>query len=183
MQEYRVEKIRANVTLRLRGNMEIQGRVFLPIVADEPVVNRLHELWNGMETFVPVELDDERTVLQNKARVLWCRYDGPAGPVLEVMLPRRRVTFVLEDGTSIGGDLVANGPPDRRRVLDCINRPQPFLLIEARDADYVLHRDAIAFVPSAELGDPREEEAGFEMEAPETGAAVARTMTETMMVG
>src|SRR5436190_23899098 len=78
------------------------------------------------------------------------------GPVVEVMLPRRRVTLVLEDGSSLSGDLVADGPPEARRVLDCLNRATPFVLLEARDGDYLVRKEAIAWVPSPEMGDPRD---------------------------
>ena len=59
---------------------------------------------------------------------------------------------------------------DRRRVLDCLNRAEAFLLVETKEGDYVLRKDAITMVPSAELGDPRKD-ADFEMESAEAALA------------
>ena len=167
MKEYRIEKTRVSVTLRLRGSMQLSGSVFVLPESVESLPMRIAELLNAFERFVPFEVSEGRTVVQNKGRVIWCRFDGRAGPVLEVPYPRRRVTLVLEDGTSLSGDIVADGPPDRRRVLDCLNDTKEFLLIETREADYIVRRDAIAWVPSAEMGEPREEERDqFEVEEP-----------------
>jgi hypothetical protein len=168
MREYRVERIKAPVTLKLRDGLELSGSLFVrPEPRDEPLVRKVQQLLNGPESFLPLEVSAEHvTVVHSKERVLWCRYDGPVGPVLEFLLPRRRVTLLLEDGSTLNGDLVADGPPDRRRVLDCLNLGEPFLLLECGERDYLVRRQAIVLVPSAEQGEPRAEAEAFEVESP-----------------
>lgn len=174
MERYRVERMKVLVTLKLRGGMEYQGKVFLPPnPSAEPAVHKLRSVLNGFDPFMPVEPQEGAPILHNKERVIWCRYEGPQGPTLEVLMPRRRVTLILEDGSVLSGDLVADGPPEQRRVLDCLNRPEPFLLLEARDCDYLVRRDAIVSVPSAETGEPRADDEAFDMERPgEIGLAM-----------
>ena len=171
MDAYRVDRQRVAVSLKLRDGLELAGHVFLPPEPrDEPLVNKVQLLLNGSERFLPVETEGGRTVVHNKESILWCRYDGPPGPVVEVLSPRRRVTLILADGTELAGDLVAFGPPDRRRVLDCLNLARTFLLIESPKGDHLVRTDAIQLVPSAEGGDPRAESGEidlFELEAHE----------------
>lgn len=169
MEAYRVERTKAPVTLTIRGGTAMAGCLFLdPRPADEPTVAKVHRLFNDPSPFLPLELAEGRTVVVNKDRIVACRYDGPIGPVVEILIPRRRVTLILEGGMMLTGDLVADGPPDQRRVLDCLNRAELYFLVEARDGDYVVRRDAVECVPSEEQGEPREEEAFALEEAPQT---------------
>lgn len=171
MEPYRVEKVRVRVALKTRDGLEIRGGLFVPVEPDDqPFVVKIQQLLNDPDPFLPVDIGGAEPVLQNKARLLWCRYDGPPGPVVEVMLPRRRVTLVLDDGTSVSGDLVAQGPPDRRRVLDCLNLAPTFFLVESGDGEFLLRKEAVSLVPSGEDGDPRPESDPFEVEA-DVGAA------------
>jgi hypothetical protein len=172
MREFRIEKTKARVTLKLRDGLEISGRVFLPREPeDEPYVGKLQALLNDAEPFIPVEIEGGEPFVQNKDRVAWCRYDGPVGPVVEVTKPRRRVTLVLDDGSQLQGDLVAEGPPERRRVLDCLNLAPPFLLLETAHGDYLVRKDTISLVPSSEAGESPSEADTLVIET-EEGVAV-----------
>ena len=124
MYQYRIEKDRVTVTVRLRGGECLEGSIFI-----EPSVYRHlgreepSDVFNNPEPFFPLIPADGEPVLVAKSHVIEA---CPLTPT-EDDLERRRaartagVELTLSDGTLRAGMVLLEMPSDRPRVLDLLN--------------------------------------------------------------
>lgn len=159
MEPYRIDIHAATVDFKLVDLSEMTGKLFLPAESTQSIPVELTARLNGSDRFLAVELPNEQRVLWNKDRVMWCRWRSDRGA--GVYSPRRRVTLLLDDMSSVHGDLIVDGPPDRQRVLDLLNMAEDFVRVDRADGCILVNKRCISCVPSPELG---EEEVGAEAE-------------------
>lgn len=123
------------------------GRIFVPAsAASHPGPTRPEEWMNGPAPYFPFQLDEGGApVLLNKHEVLWLTVPGPAFEAEIADLAGIVTRFVqVECGVhTLAGQLVIDGPSDNYRVLDHVNRPEPFLTIWEGERHHLVNKSRI----------------------------------------
>jgi hypothetical protein len=122
--QYRIEKQRLAVSLRLLGGHSVEGDMFVqPSPYGYTGGERAVDVLNSPEAFVPVELYDGSVVLVQKDRIVEVRGEGLAEEDelrLAIALPTP-LEITMTDGALVEGSLMLEVPHDRQRVLDFLN--------------------------------------------------------------
>ena len=122
--QYRIEKQRLAISLRLLGGQSVEGDMFLqPSPYGYSGGERAVDVLNARASFVPVELDDGSVLLVQKDRIIEVRGDGLAEEDeirLAIAIPSP-LEITMTDGTLVEGSLMLEVPHDRQRVLDYLN--------------------------------------------------------------
>ncbi|HJU64143.1 MAG TPA: hypothetical protein VJ596_00640 [Gemmatimonadaceae bacterium] len=122
--QYRIEKQRLAISLRLLGGQSVEGDMFLqPSPYGYSGGERAVDVLNARASFVPVELDDGSVLLVQKDRVIEVRGDGLAEEDeirLAIAIPSP-LEITMTDGTLVEGSLMLEVPHDRQRALDYLN--------------------------------------------------------------
>jgi hypothetical protein len=109
------------------------------------------DLLNGGDHFVPA-LDEETGVISflNRAAVEAIRIPGPPSDrdAEELSLATElEVEVTLRGGASLVGIVSYQRPPDRARLVDVLNEPEPFFrLVEDRAVTFVNKRHVVRIV-------------------------------------
>ena len=126
------------------------GRIFVPAVASRHAgATRPEEWMNEGSGFFPFLPDDSTTsVLLNKRELLVLSVAASADRgdlVEEVEVPVRRVAVEC-GGRRLEGRLVIEMPSNQSRVLDYLNRPEPFLTLREGDRHHLVLKARITRV-------------------------------------
>jgi hypothetical protein len=148
--DYRFDKSRVPITVRLLGGEELRGTLFAQASQfrarghEEPI-----DLLNDPEPFFPLEREDGVVVLIPKARVLELRGVGlsPEDELRRASVRAVEVVVRLVDGADRTGTLLLEMPSDRPRVLDYLNHSaERFLTLFGKDEVQILNAEAIEYV-------------------------------------
>lgn len=150
MSELRVPTQAIAVEIVCADGRRFTGRVFLPVSSSRhsgPM--RVEEWLNEGSAFFPFLSDDaERPVLMNKRELLTFTVGAEADESrdeAEFELTRRRVAVECEKDR-IEGALVIDMPSHLSRVLDYLNRPEPFLTVRVGDRHHLVQKERITRV-------------------------------------
>jgi len=126
------------------------GRIFVPAAASRHAgAMRAEEWMNDSMGFFPFLPDDSRTsVLLNKQELLVLSVSASAdrGDVTEeAEIPMRRVAVECGE-RRLEGILVIEMPSSQSRVLDYLNRPEPFLTLREGDRHHLVRKSRITRV-------------------------------------
>jgi hypothetical protein len=126
------------------------GRIFVPAAASRHAgAMRAEEWMNDATTFFPFLPDDSRSsVLLNKQELLALSVSATAdqGDVVEeIEVPARRVAVECGE-RRLEGSLVIEMPSNQCRVLDYLNRPEPFLVLREGDRHHLVRKSRITRV-------------------------------------
>jgi len=124
------------------------GRIFIPVLSARHTGPMRAEEWlNDPAAFFPFLPDDEqRPVLMNKREVLVLSVVAPGeGPDDLPALPHQRVTLECEEHR-IPGEIVIDMPEHRMRVLDYLNRSEPFLTLHDGGRHHLIQKSRITRV-------------------------------------
>jgi hypothetical protein len=126
------------------------GRIFIPESSSHhsgPM--RIDEWFNEGGPFFAFLPDDAKsTVFFGKNRVAILSVAPALDEVAveeEIEVPRRRVAVELAD-RRVEGELLIDMPQGQRRVLDYLNRAEPFLTLRAGDRWYLVRKSLITRV-------------------------------------
>ena len=136
MSDYRIEKVRHRVELRLASGVRLEGDIFLQAFArfragpEEPL-----DVMNDSAPFLPLVLATEELLLVQKSQIAVVatalpQSDDPADAGVIGM----HVEIVLENGESLIGSIFPELRADRPRLVDFLNNtPLHFLPLFAAD--------------------------------------------------
>lgn len=150
MSSIRLPKTRVDVQIALPASV-ISGSVFLAEYAlDHAGRERVSDLLNGREEFVPVSLDAAPLTFVARRLVRWVKIPVDS-PGLDEAPPEdasdAAVTFALDDGTTLTGRLRFVAPPGRDRVQDYLNdHADRFVPLYTREGLVLVNRRRIATV-------------------------------------
>lgn len=148
--QYRIEKSRISVTLRLMGGERLHGAIFVqPSIYGHYGREEPMHLFNAAEPFFPIETDDGAVLLIAKDRVVEVE-----GVTLSEEDDLRRVsarpvtlTITLADGVVRTGSIYLEMPSDRPRLLDFLNQyHQRFFAMYVDDDVFLINARAIEHV-------------------------------------
>lgn len=155
MNEFRVPTVQVDVEVTCVNGDELSGLVFMPALSAVHAGGMRAEEWvNGPLPFFPFRPRGAGAgMLLNKHQVLALTTSfEPAdeAPDLDAEVPVRRVALDA-GGHRFEGRLVIDMPINQQRVLDYVNRPDPFLLLHRDDGRQCLVRkDCIARIVELE---------------------------------
>jgi hypothetical protein len=150
MNELRVPTHATAAEIRCADGRVFVGRIFIPPSSSHHTGSMRPEEWmNETGPFFAFLADDARaTVLLNKQEVAVLSvapgHDEDA-EAEDAELPVHRLAVELVD-RRVEGVVVVDMPPGHRRVLDYLNRPEPFLLLRAEDRWHLVRKSLITRV-------------------------------------
>lgn len=150
MNELRVPTHATVSEIRFADGRVLVGRVFIPVSSSHHTGEMRPEEWmNEAGAFFAFLPDDAKsTILVNKLQVAVLSVPPVLDEDLEVEdveLPRRRIAIELGD-RRIEGDVVIDMPLGHRRVLDYLNRPEPFLTLRTSDRWHLVRKSLMTRV-------------------------------------
>jgi hypothetical protein len=132
------------------------GRIFVPAAASRHAgAMRAEEWMNEGSSFFPLLPDDSATsVLLNKQELLVLSVSAAAdrSEVMEEAEALVRRVALECGGRRLEGALVIDMPSTQSRVLDYLNRPEPFLTLREGDRHHLVRKSRITRV--VELPEP-----------------------------
>lgn len=155
MDELRVPKHRTEAEVVLPGGTCRRVTFFVAeFAADHDGPERLVDLLNGGATFLPA-LDEElhRTTFLQCANLAVVRVplDGEEGPAEAHTIPtEHEVELTLVDGQTLSGLLTYVLPPERSRLVDHLNGPEPFLRLHSERFLALVNKRFVARVDTAQ---------------------------------
>lgn len=148
MSELRVPTGVLPVEIECADGRRFNGRVFIPTASpshDGPT--RPEEWMNASPAFFPFVPDGEDApVLMNKREILVLTVLAPAG-VEDGDLDSPLVQVRVEaESRRLEGELLIDMPPNHLRVLDYVNRAEPFLLLREGSIRHLIQKERITRV-------------------------------------
>lgn len=142
MHEYRIEKTRLSLFVRLQSGEAVHGSVFLPqAVFGTPPTTAL-ELLNDAEPFFPLDCEDIGILLIAKDRLVEAWGDA-VGNEDEMRIATMRAVAVelwMADGRARTGTMLLEVPMDRPRLLDFLNdHRQRFVRMDTPDGPHIIN--------------------------------------------
>ncbi|MEP6494850.1 MAG: hypothetical protein ABJF01_19340 [bacterium] len=123
MSEYRIEKVRLRVAVAVTGGGTLKGDVFLqPSARYRTGPQEPAELFNEPESFVPLAMPDDQMILLAKDHVLRVEFEPQSADTEIDGAVDVSVEIVLNDGSSVAGELRYDPRIDGPRLLDFLNR-------------------------------------------------------------
>ncbi|MEJ7811645.1 MAG: hypothetical protein WKG32_14635 [Gemmatimonadaceae bacterium] len=148
--QYRIEKDRVTLTVRLRSGRQLEGCIFVqPSVYRHFGREEPFDLFNGPEPFFPILTSDGEPRLVAKAQVVEVGRIAPTEDDHERRITSRSadVELMLVDGTRRSGSILLELPSDRPRVLDLLNSSgDQFIRLFADDSISLVNVAAVEHV-------------------------------------
>jgi hypothetical protein len=152
MSELRVPTVALEAEVLCADGRAFRGRVFLPAAASAHAgPMRPTEWMNDRTPFFPFLPDGAQApVLLNKHEVLVLTVPGnaPGGPEPSESAPSREVVVEVRD-RSVRGSLHLDMPAHLSRVVDYLNRPDPFLIVSESGRNHLIRKARITRVIEA----------------------------------
>jgi hypothetical protein len=149
-EEFRVPRVLRAAEVLCADGVRMRGRVFLPATAEaHPGTMRAEEWMNDPTEFYPFLPDGEGSpTILSKAQAVMVTVMASAdqdGTFESAPAPLRRVH--VECGSiRIEGEVVMDLPAQQSRVLDLLNREEPFLTIRDGELHHLVHKSYITRV-------------------------------------
>jgi hypothetical protein len=140
MSEYRIEKLRRRVSIRLAGGHGLEGDIFLrPLSRYKSRPEDPLELLNDVEPFFPLLLGEGHAVLIAKAGVAVVETDYDDADEPDFASLGYAVEVILVDGSACRGSVFVERQPGRQRLFDFLNAfPSRFLpVVDVRKVSLV----------------------------------------------
>ncbi|MDQ3698363.1 MAG: hypothetical protein M3373_10110 [Gemmatimonadota bacterium] len=145
--QYRLEKNRIAVALRLLSGERVRGFIFVQPsnyyhVGHEEAI----DLFNAPEPFFPIETDKGDVLLLAKDRVIEVEGVVPSeqDDLRRASARQVELTVTLADGVVRTGGVLLEMPSDRPRLLDFLNQiSQRFFALYVDEDVYLINRSAI----------------------------------------
>ncbi|HET7710375.1 MAG TPA: hypothetical protein VFL80_00445 [Thermoanaerobaculia bacterium] len=153
-EELRVPTIPLEAEIRYANGQLMTGRIFLPARAIHHTGAMRPDEWiNQSSTFFPFVVAAEKGArILNKKYVVVLTVPAQHDEIdlIEELGVARRV-HVECGGTAVEGIVHVNMPDTQSRVLDWVNRPEPFLLVRESNRWHIVQKNRITML--TELGD------------------------------
>ncbi len=151
MQEFQIPTTAVEAEVHCADGVSYRGNVFLPASKSAHAGPMLAEEWmNESDAFFPFKSETlESPLILNKGDLLALTVPAPPEPEVEPgdgpVLVHRQVA--LECGAMrLQGKVTLDMPTEKRRVLDFLNRSEPFLSLIDGDRQHLVRRAAITRV-------------------------------------
>ena len=150
MSDYRIEKSRSPVVIKMHSGEQITGEMFLqPFARPDGGTERPADILNGGDPFFPVAMSDGELFLVSKEQVLELatdvgrdEYDDRAKMARPAVIEVRLIS-----GEIHAGAIFLELPAEHSRLLDFLNRDdERFLTLHGTDTLLLINRRMIEHV-------------------------------------
>ena len=150
MEDYKVPTVQVSADVLLTDGQVLRGTVFMPALSAVQAGPMPPDEWiNSPVAFFPFRpLGGGPGLLLNKGQVLAFTVTGdqPEQEPAEVSeLPVHHLV-IEAGGHRFDGTVIVDMPPNQRRVVDYINRPEAFLLLRGTDRNHLIQKSEISRV-------------------------------------
>lgn len=149
MTDLRVPKRAVPVEVVLPGGEARRVSVYLAEgAATHPGPERLSDLLNGKVPFIPAREDSGAMSFLNRESIAVARVAAAEEPPDDsyTIPTEHEVEVTLTDGTRLSGLVAYVAPEGRERLVDFLNRPEPFLRLLEQDGVALVGRAHVARV-------------------------------------
>ncbi len=150
MSDLRIPKRAVPVEVVLPGGEARQVSIFLAEgAASHPGPERLSDLLNGSAPFIPArEAGSGIMTFLHRASIAVARVAADEEPADDsfTIPTEHEVEITLTDGARLSGLVAYVAPESRERLVDFLNRPEPFLRLMERDGVALVGRAHVARV-------------------------------------
>ena len=149
MNELRVPTVERSVEVECADGRRFEGRIFIPVASPVHAGPTRSEEWmnEGPSFFAFVPGGGGSPFLLNKREVLVLSVEEPPAELPEEIVdsPTRRVRVEAES-RRLEGRLLLDMPEHRLRVLDYLNRSEPFLALREGSILHLIQKERITRV-------------------------------------
>ena len=150
---YQIPKRGVLAEITLVGRSPMTLRFFLSEqAATHTGGERLNDLLNGQDSFIPACDEEDRVVFVHRQAVLCVSVDaqtelGGDGASAEELAPEHaicaQVEILMDNGDSFSGTLRYLMPEGNRRVQDLLNQPRQFLILRDGERARLINKNHI----------------------------------------
>lgn len=137
---------RVPVRIALAEGVTLTGEIYLqPSTAFHETRETPLEMLNRRELFFPLSQPDGEFLLVAKAQVVSLSYEGAvvADPERASAARVIGIEVTMVGGTSYQGNAATELPPDKSRLSDYLNAPEPFFCIVVAESTLCLNRSRV----------------------------------------
>jgi hypothetical protein len=149
-EDLRVPKRQVPVEVVLPGGQSRRVSLFLAENASgHEGPERVSDLLNGREPFIPaLDLDGGCITFLQRTTIALARTSAGAEPdAAGFTIPTEHdVEITLSDGSQLSGTVTFLAPPQHERLIDFLNRPEPFFRLLEREGVALVGRAHVARV-------------------------------------
>lgn len=147
MSEYRIEKLKRDVSVRLANGERLEGQMFLrPVSRYRPRSEDPLELLNDVEPFFPLMLSDGKAVLISKSGVSLVE-TSIEDEDQDLTALGYLVEVTLTDSSTCRGSVFVERQPGRQRLYDFLNAyPSRFMTLVNTEKVILVNTQTIALV-------------------------------------
>ena len=152
-QQHYVEKVPLRVTINVALKKEYVGEIFLSYAPQLSLIERLRSFFQGFSYYIPFKLESGDVMMVKKTSIAYLKFSGSRhlhtkasqdmGPFITL---RKRVEVFLQNNQSLQGTIVKDKMQSHNRLLDCLNKTDDLILLEAYDNTYILPHTYIEWV-------------------------------------
>lgn len=151
--QYLEEKVTLRVTINIALKKEYTGEIFLSYSPQASLIERLRSFFQGFSFYVPFKLESGEIMMVKKTSIAYLKFPGShylqkkstqdIGPFITL---RKKAEIFLQNNQSLQGTIVKDKMQSHNRLLDCLNKTEDLLLLEAFDCTYILPHTYIEWV-------------------------------------
>ena len=153
MEQHFVEKVPLRVTINIALKREYVGEIFLSYAPQLSLIERLRSFFQGFSHYIPFKLETGDVILVKKMSIAYLKFEGSRhlntktthdlGPFITL---RKRAVVHLKNDETIKGTVVKDKMQSHNRLLDCLNKTDDLLLLEAFENTYIFPHTYIDWV-------------------------------------
>lgn len=140
---FAVPKEKQLVTVYLLGGETLEGNIYLEFFSSARTLHqKMLAFLEDRNAFFPLSSGGAPAFLHKGAiRMVEIHYpeEDEAFKIMHVEL----VTMIFRDGSQVSGDLMADVPAEKRRLLDCMNLPDRFLSMKVYGKVCYINKEAV----------------------------------------
>jgi len=146
---FAVPKDRLVVTIRLSGNVALEGEIFLEsLSASMSIHQKITAFLENSNTFFPIKvIPGGGTEFINKKNIISVEVDFPEDPetsyFAHLFMHTIPVTVYFHDGRTLSGELMAEVPREKARLSDCLNLASKFIDLNTDNKMCYINKEAL----------------------------------------
>lgn len=151
--EFVVPKERQKVAVHLAGGETLFGNIFLEYFPEAATLyQKVAAFLEDRNEFFPLAAGDGSPQFISKRSVRMVEVEYPQEEPTFSLMHIEEITAVFDDGSRVGGMLMADVPAEKDRLSDCLNLSGRFLSVRSGGAVLFLNRDSVRKVVYASEG-------------------------------
>lgn len=151
--ELTVPKERQKIAVHLVGGETLSGNIFLEYHPESMTLyQKVSDFLEHTNTFFPLTTDAGAPQFISKKSVRMVKVDYPDEDPAFALMHVEEISVLFADGSKVSGMLMADIPPERKRLSDCLNLSTQFLSARTPGAVLFINKQTVLKVVYATKG-------------------------------